>query len=471
MQNVPKLILPILFIFYSSLLFSQQKIKARVVDDNRTPIPYASIVLENSPLGTITNPEGYFEIKHPYVGKFDNIQVSCIGYQTKFFPIDSLLEIKKGKQTINLILKKQAYNLQEVIVGKQEILKNAKQIFANAINELPNLLDDKPHIGKYYYRQSHRLDTSINRLIEATISIYDPGMKHDITECKFNIDKLQSSLDNRDTDYKLLLRAYLYSRKKTDYFGDPRIKSNSSYKDPLIQKYLLEDLDHSKASFSKFFTSTNMIRSIQNGRRKKSLRINPHFKNGRPIITKSFIKEHQFKLDTILMYKNDPIYKIKILPSKNYPQIKYQKYSLIPIGIAYIRIKDYAFLNLDYGYIKNPNYKHFKGKSRYYFHFKIKFEEFNKKLYLSYLYSNRFDYNSDLSRKRRLIQELSYSEIINDQGLVNKQLNTLNWEGDHYGKIPYNKEFWKNHTTMLPTNEEQLLKNNLIKEIKNKTKK
>lgn len=208
-----------------------------------------------------------------------------------------------------------------------------------------------------------------------------------------------------------------------------------------------------------------MIRSIQNVRRKKSLRINPHFKNGRPIITKSFIKEHRFKLDTILMYKNDPIYKIKILPNKRYPKIKYQQHSLIPIGIAYIRIKDFAFLNLDYGYIKNPNYKHFKGKLRYYFRFKIRFEEFNKKLYLSYLYSNRFDYNSDLSRRRRLIQELSISEIINDKNIIDQQLNRLGWKGDHYEKLPYNKEFWETYSIMLPTLEQEKLKKNLEHEL------
>lgn len=449
---------------------AQSKLSCKLEDHHKRAIPYASIKIMPGSCGTITNKDGYFEIKYLNKDEFENIKVSCIGYQTKTFNIDSLLEIQKTNRTINLTLKKQSYQLQEIIISKQEILKDAKQIFANAINELPNLLDNKPHIGKYYFRQSHQLDTSINRLIETAVSIYDPGINNSIKDCKFNIDQLQSSLDNRSKNYKTLLSDYLYSIKKKRLSGDSRIKTNSSYKDPLIQKYLLEALDHSKASFSKFFTSTNMIRSIQNVRRKKSLRINPHFKNGRPIITKSFIKEHRFKLDTILMYKNDPIYRIKILPNKKYPQIKYQKHSLIPIGIAYIRIKDYAFLNLDYGYIKNPNYKHYKGKFRYYFHFKVKFEEFNKKLYLSYLYSNRFDYNSDLSRRRRLIQELSISEIINNQDSINKQQNTLKWKGDHYEKLPYNKEFWNNYSTMLPTHEEQLLKNNLIKDIKNKKK-
>jgi len=458
-------------IIFNLNLRSQSKLSCKLIDDQNQGIPYASIKIIPGNFGTITNADGYFDIKFSDKTKLDKILVSCIGYQSKFFLIDSLLKIQKKKPDTHIKLKRQSYQLQEIIVGKQEILKNAKQIFANAITELPKLLDNKPHIGKYYYRQTHCLDTSINRLIEAAISIYDPGNKFNIKDCKFNIDQLQSSLDNRNIDYKTQLQRYIYSRKKKRYSADPRIEANSSYKDTLIQKYLLENLDHNKASFSKFFTSANMLRSTHKGKRKKSLPINPHFKNGRPIITKSFIKEHQFKLDTILMYKNDPIYKIKILPSRKYPTIKYQQHSLIPVGIAYIRIKDFAFLNLDYGYINNPNYKHSKGKIRYYFHFKVKYEEFNNKLYLSYLYSNRFDYNSELSRQRRLIQELSNSEVINNKDSISKQFGTLNWKGDHYAKLIYNQTFWENYSTMTPTDKDQLLKNNLIQKIKNDKKK
>ncbi|WP_320017636.1 carboxypeptidase-like regulatory domain-containing protein [Labilibaculum manganireducens] len=455
-------------IAYTFSTLAQTKLNCRLEDSQHQAIPYASIKIMPGLLGTITNADGYFEIKYTSTNELKNIQISCIGYQTKIFPIDSLFDQEKKKQEIHLTLKKQSYQLQEVIVGKQEILKDAKQIFANAIAELPHLLDDSPHIGKYYFRQSHQLDTSINRLLEAAVSIYDPGINNDIETCKFNIDELQSSLDNRNIDYKKLLHQYLYARKKKKHAGDPRITSNSSYKDPLIQQYLLQDLDHSKALFSKFYIATNMIRGIKKGNRKKSLPINPHFKNGRPVITESFIKEHQFKLDTILMFNNDPVYKIKILPNKRYPNIKYQERSLIPIGIAYIRISDYAFLDLDYGYINNPNYKYSKGKSKYYFHFKVKFKESNKKLYLSYLYSNRFDYNSDLTRRRRLIQELSNTEIINNPDSIRKQLSTLNWKGDQYEKLPYNEKFWKNYFSLLPTQEEQLLKDNLIKKLSDK---
>ncbi|WP_321295331.1 carboxypeptidase-like regulatory domain-containing protein [Marinifilum fragile] len=461
------LLVNIIFIY---TVRAQTKVIFKLEDQQNKAIPYASIRIIPGNSGTITNANGFFEIKFSNQEGFDQIQISCIGYKSKLLSIDSLLKRNKNNQVISITLNKQSYQLQEVIIRKQEVLKNAKQIVVNAINELPNLLDTAAHIGKYYFKQSHKLDTSISRLIEAAVSIYDPGIHKNINECKFNIDQLQSSLDNRKADYKSILRSYLISRKKKWHLGDPRIKTNSSYKDTLIQRYLIEDLDHSKASFSKFFTSTNMIRSIEKGRRKKSLRINPFFTNGRPIITDSFTKEHLFKLDCILMYNNEAVYKIKILPNKRYPKIKYMQDSKIPIGFMYVRIKDFAFLYLDYGYINNPNYKYSKGRLKHYFRFKVKYEQFNKHLYLCYLFSDRFDYTSDLTRRRRVIQELSLSKIINNQDIISKQVNTLNWKGDIYEKLPYNQEFWNNYSTMLPTDEEQLLKINLIKEIQKKKK-
>jgi signal recognition particle subunit SEC65 len=458
---VIKIFCALLFAPFS--VFSQNKLKANISNGEQKAIAYASVALKGTSLGTISNPNGNFELALPSDDTKQQIVISCIGYKSQAFAVDSLLKIQKKGGTPKLYLNKHSYQLQEITVGKQEILKDAKQIFANAINELPKLLGDQPHIGKYYFRQSHKLDTSINRLIEAAVSIYDPAKN--ITDCKFNIDQLKSSLDNRTIDYDMLLKSYLYARKKNYHQGDSKIKSNSSYKDTLIQKYLLKDLDNSKASFSKFFITTNMIRGIQKGKRKKSLRINPHFKNGRPIITDSFIKEHSFKLDTILLLNNEAVYKIKILPNKKYPKIKFQEGGLIPIGRAYIRVKDYAILDFDYGYIQNPNHKHYIPRSGYYFHLKIKLTEFNKKLYLSYLYSNRFDYNSEISRKRRVIQELSLSKIINNQDTISKQLNTLNWKGDIYEKLPYHKEFWDNYTIMLPTAEQKRLKKNLKQEL------
>jgi len=456
-------------------LFSQNKLKANIASSDKEPISYASVVLKGTSLGTISNANGDFELALTVDDTNQQIVISCIGYKSQEYAVDSLLQIQKSGETPILHLSKQSYQLQEIVVGKQEILKDAKQIFANAINELPNLLDDQPHIDKYYFRQSHRDDSSMNRLIEAAVSIYDPGISHKIEECKFNIDQLQSSLDNRDIDFKSLLRVYKYMAKKKDVPKDSLLLNSTNHNDPIVKELLINSLDNSKASFSKFFTATNMIRAAQKERRKSSKPVNPWFVNGGPLISKTFMKKHRFKLDTIIQYNGEATYKIKILPTKNYPGLEKQKDKFIPIGVTYVRVKDYAFLSLDYGYVNNPKYKGyrfrgerhggFKRKFRYYYKFKIKFKEYNNKLYLNYLYSSRGDYGDDLSGRQKVIQEMVNTEIINDQNIVNTQLKQLSWKGDHYEKLPYNKEFWDNYSTMLPTLEQEKLKKNLEQEL------
>jgi len=462
------------------LLFSQSKLKTKITNADKEGIGYASIVLKGTSLGTISNANGDFELALPVDDTNQQIVISCIGYKSQKYNIDSLLRIQKNGAVPVLRLAKQSYQLQEIVVGKQEILKDAKQIFANAINELPNLLDDQPHIGKYYFRQAHRDDSSMNRLIEAAVSIYDPGINSKINQCKLNIDELQSSLDNREVDFETLLGFYQYIEKKKDIAEDSLLVNTELYTDPEVQKRLVRALDNNKASFPKFFIGTNMIRAAQKDKRRGSKKVNPWFVNGGPLISKTFMKKHRFKLDSIIQYNGEATYKVKILPNKNYPGLEGQEHKFIPIGIAYIRLKDYALFSLDYGHINNPQYKGykfkgkrhggFKGKFYYYYQFKIRFKEYNNRFHLNYLYSKRGDYNSSLRKKtgngkQRLIQELVNTEIINDQNIVNKQLNQLSWRGDVYEQLPYNKEFWNNYSIMLPTLEQGKLKKNLQQEL------
>jgi hypothetical protein len=447
----------------------------KITNADKEGIGYASIVLKGTNLGTITNASGDFELALPdNIGKHQ-IVISCLGYKSQEYAVDSLLQIQKRGETPILHLSKQSYQLQEIVVDKQEILKDAKQIFTKAIQELPNLLDDQPHIGKYYFRQSHRNKSSMNRLIEAAVSIYDPGISNTIEGCKFNIDELQSSLDNRDIDFKSLLGVYKYMAKKKNVPKDSLLLNSINHNDPIVKEILINNLDNSKASFSKFYTTANMIRAAQKDKRRGSKKVNPWFVDGGPFICKTFMKRHRFKLDTIIQFNDEATYKIKILPNKNYLGLEGQERRFMPIGIAYVRLKDFAIFSLDYGFITNPKYKGykfrgerhgiFKGKYKYHYLFKIKFKEYNSKFYLNYLYSIRGDYNDDLSGSHKVIQEMVNTEIINDQSNISQQLKQKSWKGDHYEKLPYHKDFWDKYTTMLPTLEQENLKKNLQQEL------
>lgn len=494
-----------------SNVFSQNKINGRLINDKQQAISYASISIENTGKGTISNIDGKFELYILDENKNAKLIISCIGYKSAIFSVDSIFTLQKNKQAILLQLSKESYRLHEVIVRKQEILKDPKLIFSKALQMIPKHLDSLPNVGKYYFRQTHRNDSTMNRLIEAAVSVYDEGVNTNIDHCKFNVDQLKSSYDNRVSPHEINLDAYRQwaerGKGKFDMKVDNRIPkakgtiytTDTIWKDPNIQNYLTNMFDKTFASLDGFYKKTNMLRTSTNRRRKRSKLINPGFSKGGPILTKSFVKEHTLKLDTILMYNNEIVYKIKILPNKKYPGLEGQRARYIPIGWAYIRLKDFAFLGLDYAYITNPNNKGYKykgnyhggfnGKYQYKFQYKIRYKEFNNKLYPSYLYYYRSDYNNaeyanmfitpnsvylnipTTIGRQVCIQELVNTEIITKKETVQNILESKKWENNQFEAIPFNKKFWDNYSVMLPSIHEQTMTKQLEKELLKKRKK
>jgi len=58
-------------------------IKGKVIDVNsKEPIPYATVALEGSSVGAVTNFEGEFVIEDVPMGHY-HVVASCVGYQIK----------------------------------------------------------------------------------------------------------------------------------------------------------------------------------------------------------------------------------------------------------------------------------------------------------------------------------------------------------------------------------------------------
>lgn len=101
----------LLFFLSSLAAHSQKLLTGTVLDaDKATPIPKASIFLNNTSVGTTANEEGKFELYIP-AGRFELI-VSSIGYQTHNQPINAA-EITDA---VTIKLKIKAPDLEEVII-------------------------------------------------------------------------------------------------------------------------------------------------------------------------------------------------------------------------------------------------------------------------------------------------------------------------------------------------------------------
>lgn len=95
-------------ILFCSSGFAQTRVGGRIVDVEGTPVPFASIVLEGSTAGTISDENGNFYLSSE--DTFDVLRVSFVGFETQEISVKSqdvnlkiiLLEIASALQTVEL---------------------------------------------------------------------------------------------------------------------------------------------------------------------------------------------------------------------------------------------------------------------------------------------------------------------------------------------------------------------------------
>ena len=99
-QKFMRIALLLFLVLHANRSYSQWlKFVGSVIDiENNQPVPYANISVFNMPVGTCTNSYGYFMLNLPDSLAKGRLDISCIGYKSRSFPIDSLV----GKDTLLL---------------------------------------------------------------------------------------------------------------------------------------------------------------------------------------------------------------------------------------------------------------------------------------------------------------------------------------------------------------------------------
>ena len=136
-----KTLLIICFTFFSISALCQKILRGEVTDGEKNkPVPFASVFLNNTSVGTKTNEEGRFELNIPD-GKYELI-VSSVGYET----FNQTIVAKELNETINIKLKIKAPQLESVIVEafeKDGWNKWGQFFLENFIGTSANALDCK----------------------------------------------------------------------------------------------------------------------------------------------------------------------------------------------------------------------------------------------------------------------------------------------------------------------------------------
>lgn len=454
-----------LFIFFiTATTFAQTELKGKVADFlTFQPIESASVYIENTTIGSITNADGNFVLKVPQQHLQDTLVISSIGY--KSFKV-IISEFENGS---DIFLEEDVASLDEVVIVADPRPTTGNGIVEKAIEKLPKNLPEQAYLQKGFLRHKERNKKEYKWLIESAITLYDSsyaaGAKDNL---KINVDETRKSYDLRDVDSLFTYSAYLKSmNSKASNLNRNSIKTSS-----LIEAIKWND------------SRVNGLENLFKG--KLNLVRNSNVSGA--LLGKNMLEKHHFELDTILVDNGRKLYKIKIekgadFVGLNTPNIYNEGFE--PKGWIYIYYDNYAIKKVEYELVAASDVQKKRSKSLFdtqtIHKLVMTYKDYDGKMYPNYIYYetpklvNTGDRSSDRIKTEAepgfdkdeqyyyTIQEILFSDIIQDPELVKQELRQNDWSADIFSSKPYNESFWKSYNVLLESKEEEKLIQDLSK--------
>jgi len=206
------------------------------------------------------------------------------------------------------------------------------------------------------------------------------------------------------------------------------------------------------------------------------------------LLGKNMLEKHQFELDTILVDNGRKLYKIKISKGTDFvglntPNIYNDGFE--PKGWIYIYYDNYAIKKVEYELIAASDVQKKRSKSLFdtqtIHKLVMTYKDYDGKMYPNYIYYetpklvNVGDRSSDRIKTEAepgfdkgeqyyyTIQEILFSDIVQDPELIKQELQQNDWSGDIFSSKPYHESFWKTYNVLLESKEEEKLIQDLSK--------
>jgi len=129
-------------VFFIANIQSQTVITGKVIDtDSKEGLPFATIIVPNTLIGTVTNVDGEFELKLKEAAS--NIKASYIGYS------DQTISLKEKSKNITIPLSTQTVSLDEIIVSS----KTPLQYIIEAVENHPENISTTPFETRGYFSE------------------------------------------------------------------------------------------------------------------------------------------------------------------------------------------------------------------------------------------------------------------------------------------------------------------------------
>lgn len=189
-----KAVLALTFLIVLPNLFANKpdygSIKGVVIDKTTNQsLPFATIIIDNSNIATISNSEGVFSLKFPDNVKDNSLFISFIGYE-KFETKLSNLDKENNKIYLSPI----SINLSEVPVFPSD----ARQLMSSVLQRQKINYEPEDKTYRAFYRESIRKNRRYVSLTEAVINANTPGYS------SFKNDKVSLIIGRKSTNYEKL---------------------------------------------------------------------------------------------------------------------------------------------------------------------------------------------------------------------------------------------------------------------------
>lgn len=214
--------------------------RGRVIDrEENVALPYTSISIERSSIGTISNTDGEFELKIPEPMRADTVVFSILGYRTFYQPIREI------NQAQNIIF------LQPVSIKLKEIKVtyiDPNEIINKILSKISFNYPRKPEDMTAFYREVLKQDNNYIDVAEAVLELRKAPYDNSISNDKIKLIKGRKNLNIktfRFVDFKIQGGPYYSTKldvvKTLDSFLDPDFRE--FYKYTLEQIIELDDRD------------------------------------------------------------------------------------------------------------------------------------------------------------------------------------------------------------------------------------
>ncbi|MDC8004487.1 carboxypeptidase-like regulatory domain-containing protein [Aureisphaera galaxeae] len=446
-------------------VFSQTEVRSKIVDFNTfMPIESASIYVENTTIGTVSNSDGKFVLLIPKKHANDTIVVSSIGYSSFKITVAEFVNDE------DIFLEEDIASLDEVILVASTRPKTGNEIMQRVLEELEENLPEEPYLQKGFLRHKERNKREYKWLIESAITLYDSSYASGAEDnLRINVDETRKSYDLRDVDSLFAYAAYLKNKTNNKRLRKKNLRRDTIKKASLVNAIKWNDRRINGLS-NLFKGKLNLIRNAG---------------DSRALFGRDMLERHQFELDTILVENEKKLYKIKIAKGKEFVGLNtvgvYNE-GFEAEGWLYVDWDSYAIKKIEYMLVAASDVQ--KRRSRSLFDtlvnhkLTMSFMEYQEKMYPKYIYyetpklvnvgnrsSDKKEEEDEEAKDEQFyytVQEILFTEIIQDSTAVSDALKK-EWSDDIFSSRPYNKNFWKKYNVLLESEEEEKLIRDLSK--------